>query len=102
MNLYIASNKAPSRDIEGAKVTIGTTAVELTFGGVTKSLIVTAADANTGLIYIGKSNVTSAGANAFTELSKGDSISIDFEDESVAVYAVSDTASQTIFKGALI
>jgi hypothetical protein len=90
-------------DIEGGgAVTIGTTAVNLTFTGTTHSIILTASQSNTGIIYIGKSTVTSAGANALTFLMPGESLTLDYNDTTNALYAVSDTASQSLFKGATL
>lgn len=97
----LISNDTPT-SIEGSPVTIGTSAVELTFTGTTKSILIKAASANTGVIYIGKSNVDSSGNNALLELTADSAISIDFNDTSEAIYAVSDTASQKIYKMALV
>lgn len=90
-------------DIEGGgSVSVGTSAVEVTFTGTTKSIIITASQSNTGTLYIGKSNVTSAGANAMTFLVPGESLSIDYDDVSNALYVVADTAAQSFFKGATL
>ena len=90
-------------DIEGGgKVSVGTSAVEVTFTGATKAIIITADQDNDGILYVGESNVDNAGANAMTYLEAGDSITIDYEDSSNAVYVVSDTASQNFWKGALL
>ena len=91
-----------STDMEGAKVAVGTTAVEMTFTGTPESIIITADFANTGTIYIGKSDVTTAGANAFTFLRPGESVEIDFDDTTNAIYAVASVAAQNVFKGALL
>ncbi len=90
-------------DMEGGgKISVGTTAVEATFTGSTKSIIITADDSNTGTLYVGESNVTNAGANAITFLPAGSSITIEYEDSSNAVYVVATAASQNFWKGALI
>jgi len=92
-----------STDIEGGgTVSVGTTAVEVTFTGVTQTIIITSDKNNTGLIFIGESNVTNLGANAMTFIQAGDSIELEYNDSDNAVYVVSDTASQTIYKGALL
>uniref|UniRef100_A0A6M3LAA5 Uncharacterized protein n=1 Tax=viral metagenome TaxID=1070528 RepID=A0A6M3LAA5_9ZZZZ len=84
----------------GGKISVGTTAVEVSFSGTpTESVIITADNANSGLLYIGKSNVTNAGANAITFLEAGDSVTIDYDDATNAIYVVSDTASQYFWKG---
>ncbi|KKK71789.1 hypothetical protein LCGC14_2910390, partial [marine sediment metagenome] len=87
--------------IEGAPVTVGTSAVEMTFTGTTKSLFIQADHSNTGTIWVGPSTVDNAGANAFARLEAGEYINIDFDDSSTAIYSVSDTASQKVYKVAL-
>ncbi len=91
------------KDMEGGgKISVGTTAVEATFTGTTHSIIITADSANTGILYIGKSDVTNLGANAITFLKRHDSVEISYDDVDNAIYVVSDTASQNFWKGALI
>ena len=89
-------------NFEGAPVTVGTTAVELTFSGKTKSIKVSSAKANTGTIYVGKSDVTNLGANAMDEIVPSQSLMIDFDDTSNAIYVVSSVAGQTVYKMALL
>lgn len=91
-----------SNDMEGADVTVGTVAVEMTFAGDTQGVQIQADHDNTGTIWVGKSNVSSAGANAFTRLEAGESISVDYDDGDNAIYAISDTASQKVYKFAVI
>lgn len=88
--------------IGGGKISVGTTAVEMTFASATESIIITADKDNTGLIFIGKSNVTNLGANAFVPLNASEALIIEFDDASNGIFAVSDTVSQNIWKGALI
>lgn len=91
------------KDMEGGgKIAVGTTAVEVTFTGVTRSIIISADIANSGVLYVGKSNVTSAGANAVAFLQAGESVTIDYDDSSNAVYVVASIASQNFWKGALL
>ena len=85
----------------GAPVTVGTTAVEMTFTGVTQAIRIQSDSTNTGRVWIGASNVTNAGANAIGELMPGQAISVDLNDAAAALYVVSDTAAQNIFKWAL-
>lgn len=92
-----------STDMDGGgKVAVGTTAVEATFIGVTEKVIITADIANSALLYIGKSNVTSDGSNALTFLSGGDEIILDYDDTTNGIYVVGASASQNFWKGALI
>lgn len=92
---------SPSK-IVGGPVTIGTTAVELTFSGKTKVISIKSASTNTGIIWFGASNVTNTGANALGELTADSSVEIGLDDSITAIYAVSDTAAQTVYKAALV
>jgi hypothetical protein len=89
-------------NFEGAPVTVGTSAIAITFAGTTQAIHISSDDNNSGYIYIGKSNVTSAGANAMEKLEPGASISIDFNDTTNAIYVVSNAANQLIYKLALL
>jgi len=85
-------------------VSVGTTPVEVEISGTTESISIQypAITDNTGQLYIGKSNVTSAGANAIQVLLPGESIEMDYNDTSNAIYVVSDTASQYFIAGGLL
>ena len=87
--------------INGAPVTVGTSAVEMTFTGTTKTINLKSASTNTGLIWFGPAGVTSAGANAYGELTADSAVEIGLNDASAAIYCISDTVSQTVYKGAL-
>jgi hypothetical protein len=92
-----------STDMEGGGiVSVGTTAVEMTFTGTPESIIISAVSTNTGIIYIGKSTVTNAGANAIAFLQPGESIELSYNDTTNAIYAVATVAAQSIIKGCLI
>ena len=94
---------ATRSDMEGGgKVAVGTTAVEVTFTGTPTAIIISAPQDNTGTLYIGKSTVTSAGANAMTFLEAGESLSIEYDDADNPVYVVASVAAQNFFKGALL
>ena len=96
------SNLPLSTDLEGGgKISVGTTAVESTFTATTKAIIITADLSNTGTLYVGKSNVTSAGVNAITFLEAGEHLIIDYNDNSNALYVVASAASQNFWKGAV-
>lgn len=86
----------------GGKISVGTTAVEVTFTTETRSIVITADAANTGVLYVGKSNVTSAGANAMLPLEAGDVLTMDYDDSSVPLYVVASVAAQNFWKGATI
>jgi len=92
-----------SNNLEGkGKVAVGTTAVEITFTGTPQSIIISADTSNSGTLYIGKSDVTSLGANAIAFLEAGESVEIDYDDTSNALYVVASEASQNYWAGALI
>lgn len=92
------------KDMEGlGKVAIGTTATEVAFTGTpTHSVIIRADRNNTGLLFIGESNITNLGANSITYLEAGDSVTIDYDDADNAVYVVASVASQNFYAGALL
>jgi len=87
--------------VNGGDVSVGTTEVEMTFTGTTKSIMMQSKVANTGSIWVGLTGVTNTGSNALTQLSPGQSVSIDLNDASAAIFAISDVAAQTIYKVAL-
>jgi len=87
--------------INGGQSTIGTSATELTFTGTTRVINLKSDSTNTGIIWIGPSNVTNTGENAYCELTADSSVEIELNDASAALYAISDTASQKIYKVAL-
>lgn len=84
--------------INGAPVTVGTTAVEMTFTGTTKSINLMSDADNTGKIWWGPSTIDNAGANAFGRLTPDRAVTIEFDDSSTAIYCCSDTAGQKVFK----
>lgn len=93
----------PSNNLEGGgKVSVGITAVEVTFTGTTSSIIITADIDNTGTLYVGKSDVTNLGANAMTFLEAGESLTLNYTDATNAIYVVASAASQNFWKGALL
>jgi len=98
----VVTDAAETTDFEGGPVTVGTTAVEITFSGTTQSILLTSDITNTGTVYLGKSNVTNAGANAMTQMEPGGSVGIKLDDFSNAIYLVSDTVAQNVFKMSLI
>lgn len=82
--------------------TVGTTPVELTFTGKTNVIKITSVQGNGGILYIGKSNVTSAGANRMCQMNPGDTIILKFNDASVPLYIVASIASQQFVKYSII
>ena len=99
----IHTHEVSSNDVEGGgKSSVGTTRVEATFTGETRSIIITADTANTGTLYVGKSDVTNTGVNAITFLSAGEHIVIDYEDSSNALYVVASASSQNFWKGSIL
>ncbi len=87
--------------INGGPVTVGATAVEMTFTGTTKVVSLMSDHTNTGKIWWGPSSVTSAGLNAYGRLAPGQAVEIEVNDASAAIYTVSDTAAQTVYKAAI-
>lgn len=93
---------APATNIEGERVSVGTTPVEVTFTGTTRSIEISADINNTGTLYIGKSNVSSDGSNAPFTLEAGEARSFDYDDSDNSLYVVASIASQNFHKGALL
>jgi len=93
-----------SNNLEGkGDITIGTTEVAITITGTpTKYIRIQADDANTGIIFIGKTGVLSDKTNDFVRLKSGDEVILPYNDATVALYAISDTAAQTINVGVLL
>jgi hypothetical protein len=89
-------------DLEGGGIiSVGTTAVEVTFTAVPNSIIISAANDNIGTLYIGKSDVTTVGANAINYLDAGEKMVLTYNDTDNPIYVVADQAAQNFFKGAL-
>ncbi|MHA1972962.1 MAG: hypothetical protein ACTSW1_08215 [Candidatus Hodarchaeales archaeon] len=87
----------------GGKISVGdSAAVEVSFSGSTTSILITADKDNTGLLYIGKSNVANDGSNAITYLQAGDVMTLDYEDSTNAIYVIASVAAQNFWKGALL
>jgi hypothetical protein len=97
------SGSATSTDLEGGgKVAVGTTAVEATFTGTSTTIVITADKDNTGVLYVGKSNVASNGANSMVQLESGDVLTLDYNDTTNALYVVASESSQNFWKGAIL
>jgi len=75
------------------KVAIGLAAVQLTAQAATRGVIVKSLAGNTGKIYLG--NAAGVLTTTGFELSPGDSISLPLTNANL-VYAISDTAAQTV------
>lgn len=88
-------------DFEGSPVTVGTTAVELTFTGTTQTISIKSASTNTGIIWFGDATIDNTGANAIGELTADSAVEIGLDDASAPLYVVSDTAGQKVYKAAL-
>ena len=97
----VTVDQAETTGFNGGPVTVGTTAVEMTFTGVTQSIMIQSDPDNTGRVWFGGATIDSTGANALGQLEPGDAVTMDLNDAAAAVYAVSDTASQNVFKATL-
>ena len=95
--MYVQDLSSPS-GFEGGTVSVGTSPVELTFTGVTQSIMITADHANGTMIYLGGSAVAQSGSAAITSLYPGESCSMDLNDATAPLYAVGGTTSQKVYK----
>lgn len=95
---------APVRkDMEGGgKISVGITAIEVTFSGTPVSIIISADILNTGTLYIGKSEISSNGNNSLIFLEAGENITIEYEDGDNPVFVVASIINQNFFAGALL
>lgn len=84
----------------GGKNIVGVTPVAVNFTIVPTQIIITADKDNTGILYIGNSNITSSGDNSLTYLMAGDIITLDYNNQS-PIYVVSSISTQYYWKGAL-
>lgn len=91
-------------DLEGVgDVGIGTSEVEIVVSGTPTQAIRIQADVdNTGIIFIGKTGVLNDKTNDFVRLFAGDEAILSYNDATNALFAISDTAAQTINVGALL
>lgn len=84
----------------GSKSSVGTSAVQITTTSIVakKGVTVKAANANTGIIYVGNSDVTNGSTDATDgfELANGESIFIEI-DNANKVYVIGSAASQKVF-----
>ena len=97
------SSVNPATNIEGnGTSTVGTTAVELVFSSTTRAVLVSAGDVNLGRVYVGKSDVTSAGANALTFLGAGESLELVYDDVTNPLFVVGSIADQEVLSGAIL
>lgn len=89
-------------DFEGSPIVVGTSAVELTFSGTPTAFALQSDHDNNGSIWIGKSNVDNTGANAMGRLEAGESVSIELDESTNAIYVVASASSQIVYKIALV
>lgn len=101
-DIIAALGKQQATDLEGGgKISVGTSAVEATFTGTTESIIISADTSNTGTLYVGKSDVASDGSNAIAFLEAGESLEMDYDDATNAIYVIASAVSQNFWKGSL-
>lgn len=89
-------------DFNGGTVAIGTAPVELTFTGVTQSIMITADHANGTMVYLGGSAVAQSGSAAIVSLYPGESCTLDLNDGTAPLYCVGGTTNQKVYKVGLI
>ena len=93
----ISAKLDPATDIETQDlITVGTTAVEITFTNDAGQVILCAGDANSGNIFIGKSDVANNGNKAFAVLAPGQTRAFPYDKSVNALYAISNTSNQKL------
>lgn len=99
----LGNHLKPASDLEGGgRIAVSTSAVEMTFAGTPRSIILTADPQNTGTLYVGKANVGSDGSNAVTFLRPGESVTLQYNDATNALYVVASAVGQYVWKGAAL
>ena len=84
----------------GGKVSVGTTAVEMTFTITPKSMRFEADRSNNDIVYYGGSDVDSSGNNAVGSLEANNIEIIEFDDSDESIYFVAKSGTQNVWKGA--
>jgi len=93
----ISAKLDPATDIETQDlITVGPTAVEITFTNDAGQVILCAGDANSGNIFIGKSDVANNGNKAFAVLAPGQTRAFPYDKSVNALYAISNTFNQKL------
>lgn len=95
----------PSKSLIGmGDLTVGTSEVEITFTGTTKTITVRNSPDNSrsAILYIGKTGVLADGSNYFIKLRWGDEAIIDYNDVTNALYAICNEAAQVLERGAVL
>lgn len=93
----ISAKLDPATDIETQDlITVGLTAVEITFTNDAGQVILCARDTNIGNIFIGKSDVANNGNKAFAVLAPGQTRAFPYDKSVNALYAVSSTFNQKL------
>jgi len=85
----------------GGTVAIGTAATELTFTGVTQSIMITADKDNSDVVYLGGSAVANDGANAITYLNADQNVTVDMNDSDAPLYACGAATGLKVYKVSL-
>ena len=97
-------NQSETTNLEGlGDIAVGTSEVVIAITGTpTQSIRIQADNGNTGIIFLGKTGVLSDKTNDYIRLESGDEAIIEYNDATNALYAISDTAAQTINVGVLL
>lgn len=98
----LASSTTPTDVVQNGNLTVGASQVEIAITGTPREILLKAADANTNTIWIGKTGVQNDGSAHLLYLSPGDEVTLTYNDTTVALYAISDAAAQTLSVGALL
>lgn len=93
----ISAKLDPATDIETQDlITVGPTAVEITFTNDAGQVILCAGDGNSDNIFIGKSDVQNNGNKAFAVLAPGQTRAFPYDKSVNALYAISSTFNQKL------
>lgn len=92
----------PTNVAQNGNLTVGVTQSEIVIAGTPKEILLKAASTNTNTIWIGKTGVQNDGSAHLLYLDPGDEVTLTYDDTTVALYAISDAAAQSLSVGALL
>lgn len=90
--VVISSDQAVQTSIVSGQATIGTVATQLTSNTLKQGVIIKASNANTGILYLGASGVTTGSG---FELSGGETITVPVNNTNI-LYVIASSANQVV------
>ena len=98
----ITTDTVETTDLECGTIPVGTAATQVTFTGITQGIMIQSDHDNNREMFVGTANVDKLGANAMARLEAGESVSIDLNDASAAIWVCGGTTALKAFKSSVI